>query len=195
MHKAVLLRKLQGLDGGPVVSCCLRAWRRSNSQTPAFAPHRTNLIKILSGTFRRSASTFSLKKEVGPILPLVLNLNTKTLSPIALSLMIGPHLNNHVARQRVAFSWQVHPIAHRLNKAIKNKAKSVAYATYTVVSSSTVTTEPFLKSYKSGSSFQPIKPPRRCARYTNLMACDLHVPMCSHLNEFTVSRREELHDC
>ena len=88
--------------------------------------------------------------------------------------MIGPHSNKHVARQRVAFSWQVLPIAHRLNNAIKNKAKSVAYATYTELSTSTLTTEPFLKSHKSGSSrLQPLKPPRRCARYTNLMACDL----------------------
>jgi hypothetical protein len=39
------LHESQGLDGGPVVSCCLRAWRRPNTQTPAFAPHRTNLIK------------------------------------------------------------------------------------------------------------------------------------------------------
>jgi hypothetical protein len=56
-----------------------------------------------------------------------------------------------------------------------------------------VTTEPFLKSYRLGSShLQPMKPPRRCARYTNFMACDLHTPMCSHL---AVSRRQELHHC
>jgi len=115
--------------------------------------------------------------------------------------MIGPSLEQarRTSTQRVAFSWQVdgpHCSPSQQSYCIKNKAKSVAYATYTVVSTSTLTTEPFLKSYKSGSSrLQPMKPPRRCARYTNLMACDLHAPMCSHLSEITVSPTASHHCC
>jgi len=42
------------------------------------------------------------------------------------------------------------PLSQR--RYLEDKAKCVAYATYTVVSGHAVTTAPFLKSYKSGSS-------------------------------------------
>lgn len=61
---------LQGLDGGPV-SCCLRAWRRSNSPTPAFAPHRltrSNPLQCFGAPPPRSAL-----KKVCPTIPLVQN--------------------------------------------------------------------------------------------------------------------------
>jgi hypothetical protein len=53
----------------------------------------------------------------------------------------------------------------------EDKAKCVAYATYTVVSSYTVTTGPFHKSYKSGSSrLQPSEPAAAVHVVTNLTA-------------------------
>ena len=61
---------LQGLDGGPV-SCCLRAWRRSNSRTPAFAPHRmtrSNTLLRFGAPPPRSAL-----KKVCPTIPFVQN--------------------------------------------------------------------------------------------------------------------------
>ena len=63
----------QGLDGGPV-SLCLRAWRRSNSRTPAFAPHRMTRSNTLL-PFGAPPPRSALKKVCSTI-PLVQNKKT-----------------------------------------------------------------------------------------------------------------------
>lgn len=59
-----------------------------------------------------------------------------------------------------------HPLSQR--RYPEDKAKCVAYATYTVVSGHTVTAAPFLKSYQSGSS--RLQPSEAAAA-----VCSMHV--------------------
>jgi len=82
---------LQGLDGGPV-SLCLRAWRRSNSRTPAFAPHRMTRSNTL------------LRFGAPP-----------PRSALNLAAFIGPHLSMHVA-SHAADRWTPSTVSTTLSR-------------------------------------------------------------------------------